>query len=192
MNPRTFAALVVLLMVPAAAWAQGAPAEEAPAEQEPVAEEKVEQEPVVEEKPEAVEAPAAPDAVVPVIPVEEQADEDAPTEEPTAEEMAEEEAEEVAEPVAEEEVSEEMVEEFDAQEGSVLDENDPRVLKVGDTVHVLPRLPFSGCSLVNYDQYRAVVEEIMNTPDDLEVTVVEEMEVEMSEEDASPVADEEA
>ena len=125
-------------------------------------------------------------------------------EEPKAEEATEEETVEVAEePKAEKateevtvEVAEEEMEEAPATPNAGHDEavpaapaeDNPRVMKVGDTVMLLPRLPFHGCTGVSYEAFRAVVEEILDTEDPLEVEGFEsEIEVAPTETDEPKV-----
>ncbi|MEM8882798.1 MAG: hypothetical protein AAGD14_01865, partial [Planctomycetota bacterium] len=136
---------------------------EEPKTEEPVEEPKLD-EPVMDE-PKAEETPAD-EPTTEEIMEEPKAEETA--EETTQEPMAEEPAQD--ESVSDENIDQESMEDAPALEtDETMDVDDPRVLKVGNTSYVLPRLPFYGCALVTYEQYRAVVEEILDTEDDLPV-----------------------
>ena len=174
----------------------------AAAEEEPVTEEVVE-EPKAEE---VIEEPKAEEVI-------EEPKAEEVIEEPKAEEVVEEpKAEEVveapkAEEVIEEPMAEEVVEEPKAEEvvetmapevvvdeafetDDEMDESDPRMLRVGDTVMRLPRMPFYGCNGVSYESFRAVVEEILDTEDALEIDAFEsEMEINEEPSEESPLSE---
>jgi len=165
---------------------------------EPKTEEPAPEEESTEETVEVAEEPQADETIVDEPKTEEPAPEEESTEEtveiaeePKAEEAVEatedEPVEAVEDAAGEESMDEEPVEPNAGPEDkapAAPDENDPRVMKVGDTVTMLPRLPFHGCAGVSYEAFRAVVEEILDTEDPLEVAGFES-EIEVSEDESA-------
>lgn len=116
------------------------------------------------------EVPAAAEEVAEEAPAVEE-----PAAEPCGEEQAEEWVEETPdmEPCGEEQAESgvdvgvvEMTEE-DAATTEVADfeSDDPRVVMVAGSMVRLPRMPFFGCEDVSYEDFRAVVEEILRSPE---------------------------
>lgn len=181
--------------MPEETTAEEAKPEEAKNEEPEAAPESVEDAPEMKKMPTAetpkvdMPTPSAPVAVIPaaVAPKVDAPEIDAPEIDAPEAVVPESDVPDTEAPQADGEDS--IIEMSDDPEEDAQDEDDPRVLKVGNTFHILPRMPFSGCSQVNYDQFKAVVEEIMETEDDLEI---DGMTVEPTAEEmpAAPVAEE--